>query len=67
MEHAIFTDIDTKYSFEEATCSNTRGDRVDTKGVDDTITKYICSISIPNRCDGEGFKITPQFIFIRSK
>ena len=67
LEHAILTEINTKYSFEVATCSKTRGDRVDTKGFDDTIVKCICSISILDRCHGEGFKITPQFILIRSK
>jgi hypothetical protein len=54
LEHDIFTDIYTNYSVEASTCSNTKGDRVDTKRFDNTNMKCMCSISTPNRCDGDG-------------
>lgn len=63
LEHDIFTDIDTNYSFEESTCSNTRGDMVDTKRFDNTSVKCMCSISTPNSCDGDGIHDHPSSYF----
>lgn len=63
LEHDIFTDINTNYSFEESTCSNTRGDMVNTKRFDNTSVKCMCSISTPNSCDGDGILDHPSSYF----
>lgn len=63
LEGDIFTDINTNYSFEESKCSNTWGNRVDTKRFDNTNVKCMCSISTPNSCDGDGIQDHPSSYF----